>query len=79
MHVVLPEGRVTMASIHPAGQSEKTGSRPKHFPSFHWNSLWVIIAASTLELSLIAVVAITMIVYRHADAAINHSIEQNAE
>lgn len=45
--------------------------------SFHWNSLWVIMAATTLGLSLIAVVAITLIVYRHADTAINLSIEQN--
>lgn len=46
------------------------------FPSFHWNSLWIIMAASTLCLSLAAVVTITLIVYGHADAAINHSIEQ---
>ncbi len=43
---------------------------------FHWNSLWVIMAASTLVLSLAAVITITLIVYSHADTAINHSIEQ---
>lgn len=55
----------------------RTGSRKRPFPSFHWNSLWVIMAVSTLGLSLIAVIAITLIVYRHADTAINQSIEQS--
>ncbi|HBC27218.1 MAG TPA: hypothetical protein DC013_07375, partial [Ruminococcaceae bacterium] len=74
----LPFGRrVTMVLTHPSRQPGKADPRPKHIPSFHWNSLWVIMAASTLGLSLIAVVAITLVVYRHADAAINHSIEQN--
>lgn len=66
-----------MALTHPSRRPGKADPRPKHIPSFHWNSLWVIMAASTLGLSLIAVVAITLVVYRHADAAINHSIEQN--
>ena len=66
-----------MVLTHPSRQPGKADPRPKHIPSFHWNSLWVIMAASTLGLSLIAVVAITLVVYRHADAAINHSIEQN--
>ena len=47
------------------------------FPSFHWNSLWVIMAAITLGLSLIAVVAISLIIYRHADTTINSSIERS--
>ena len=34
-------------------------------------------AVTTLGLSLVAVITITLIVYRHADVAINHSIEQN--
>lgn len=51
------------------------GRRAPH--PFHWNSLWVIMAAATLGLSLAAVVAITLIVYNHADVAINRSIEQN--
>lgn len=55
------------------GRSKKR----KSLPSFHWNSLWVIMAASTLGLSLTAVIAVTMIVYRHADTTINQSIEQN--
>jgi two-component system, sensor histidine kinase YesM len=49
----------------------------KKFPSFHWDSLWVLMAATSLGLSLVAVVAITLIVYRHADDAINRSIAQN--
>ena len=51
--------------------------RWQYLSSFHWNSLWVIMAATTLGLSLIAVIAITLIVYHHADVAINYSIEQN--
>lgn len=43
----------------------------------HWNSLWVIMAAVTLCLSLAAVLCITGIVYRHADNTINQSIAQN--
>lgn len=46
-------------------------------PSFHWNSLGVIMAVSTLGLSLLAVVTITLVVYYHADATINSSIEQS--
>ncbi len=51
--------------------------RLKRVHMFHKNSLCVIMAAVTVGLSLIAVIAITLIVYHHADSAINFSIEQN--
>lgn len=41
------------------------------------NSLWVLISALTVGISLVAVVAITLIVNRNANQVINNSIEQS--
>lgn len=60
-----------------AAQKKKKSVAAGRPSIFHWNSLWVIMTIITMSLSLIAVVAITLIVYHHADTAINRSIEQN--
>ncbi len=58
---------------------KSVSKKPAYFSlgAFHWNSLWVIISAVTLGISLAAVLAISQIVYQHADSAINLSIVQN--
>ncbi len=45
--------------------------------ALRWNRLWVVMAAATLGLSLVAVIVITQVVYYHANNAINQSIIQN--
>lgn len=66
-----------MAYSHPGRKSEHAATRRERISSFHWNSLRVLTTAVAVGLSLVAIVSITLILYHHADEAINRSIEQS--
>lgn len=52
-----------------------TGAKRPH--SIRFNSLWFMISALTMGISLVAVVVITLVVNRYSNTVINNSIEQS--
>ena len=49
----------------------------KFLSAFHWNSLWIVMAATILAITLAAVIIITQIIYDYADNVVNKYIEKN--